>query len=178
MKQEEIKKLLPDMFMQTATKGNPLTAILDVMEMLHTKTEHTLEHLDAVFDPMRTDEQFVPFLSGWVDMDWLFKSHEINAGYKQTTISTDHLRKLISLAWYLSKWRGSARGLKLFLETATGVEGFSIDEKIKDENNRLIPYHIDVRIPRLAEDKLHLIERIIENEKPAYVTYNTVINDK
>lgn len=171
MNQNDIKKILPGMFRQAAVKGSPLDAVLSVMELLHEKTEGILQNLDAVFDPLRTDDRFVPFLSTWVDLDWIFKSEGSETDFDLNAIGTDPFRTLVSLAWYLSKWRGSAKGLILFLETATGVEGFSIHENIKDENGRAIPFHIEISVPDAAADKRHLIERIIENEKPAYVTY-------
>jgi len=172
MNQNDIKKILPGMFRQAAVKGSPLDAVFSVMEALHEKTEATLQNLDAVFDPLRTDDRFVPFLSTWVDLDWICKSGgAADTEFEKTALETDRFRTLIALAWYLSKWRGSAKGLILFLETATGVEGFSIHENIKDENGRAIPFHIEIAVPDAAADKRHLIERIIENEKPAYVTY-------
>ena len=39
------------------------------------------------------------------------------------------LRELIAAAAQLSQWRGTAQGLQRFLETATGIEGFELDEE-------------------------------------------------
>jgi phage tail-like protein len=170
MNQDGIKTLLPSMFRQAAGIGSPLSSIFGVMEGLHETTEDILGSLHAVFDPLRTPEQFVPFLAKWVDLDWI-------TGEGSFPMDTGRFRELIAIAWYLSQWRGSARGLLLFLETATGVQGFSIRENLTDGKGKVIPFHIEVAVPAEASPQLHLIERIIENEKPAYVTYAVSIID-
>ena len=82
------------------------------------------------------------------------------------------LRELVAAAAYLSKWRGTMRGLTLFLETATGAPGFEINENVPDSDGSLRPYHIRVRAPEGVVSHRRLIEMIIEQEKPAYVTYD------
>lgn len=177
MKTTEIKKILPSQFRQGMKKGSPLDAIVNVMANLHIKTEETLADLDRFFAPIRTDESFVPFLAQWVDLDWVYRINGTNSGPDRALISTDNVRELISLAWYLSKWRGSAKGLILFLETATGIDGFSVNDTPSDEDGRIIPFHMEITVPGSAASKRNLIERIIDNEKPAYVTYTLVITD-
>lgn len=178
MKHENIKKILPDMFREAVSRQSPLDAIVGVMEALHQPTETMLREIDAVFDPLRTGEAFVWYLAGWVDLDWIYKQNESDAGGLKAAINTEDFRKLISLAWYLSKWRGTAEGLKLFLETATDVDGFAINENPQDNNGRVIPFHVEITVPDAAADRLHLVERIIENEKPAYVTYTMISKNK
>jgi hypothetical protein len=78
---------------------------------------------------------------------------------------------LLAAAAYLSQWRGTARGLILFLEIATGTRGFEISEQIAGPDGRPQPFHIRIRAPEAVRLHRVLIERIIESEKPAYVTY-------
>ena len=59
-----------------------------------------------------------------------------------------------------------------FLEVATGVAGFVIDEQVLDEEGRARPFHLWVHAPRAAEPYTALVTRIVEQEKPAYVTYD------
>ncbi len=82
-----------------------------------------------------------------------------------------YLRELVAAATYLARWRGTAKGLIAFLETVTGVQGFAIDEHVLDGNGRFRPFHIRINIPEAARTYHQLIERIVELEKPAYVTY-------
>ena len=63
-------------------------------------------------------------------------------------------------------------GLQLFLETASGEKGFKINENVVSENGDAIPFHIQITAPEATKKYETLIERIIEQEKPAYVTYN------
>ena len=78
---------------------------------------------------------------------------------------------MIAASAFLSKWRGTAKGLLCFLETATGCQGFEIDETVRDANGQIKPFHLLIRAPAETARYRVLIERIIEMEKPAYVTY-------
>jgi len=42
------------------------------MEALQAPDEAVLERLDAIFDPRRTTDEFVPFLAYWADLTRLF----------------------------------------------------------------------------------------------------------
>jgi len=66
MKRNAIRHLLPGIFQRTVLPGNPITALLEVMEKLHEPSEQILQNLDATFDPRRTPDSFVPFLARWV----------------------------------------------------------------------------------------------------------------
>ncbi|HVR84197.1 MAG TPA: hypothetical protein VMU54_07800, partial [Planctomycetota bacterium] len=81
------------------------------------------------------------------------------------------LRELVAGAAYLSQWRGTWRGLGRFLEIATGVSGFTVEESVAGTDGELIPFHIRIGVPRNARVHRTLIERIITLEKPAYVTF-------
>jgi hypothetical protein len=78
---------------------------------------------------------------------------------------------LIARAAYLSQWRGTRKGLIAFLETATGASGFELDERVNDAAGQPRAFHMRVRAPHALEVHRALIERIIESERPAYVTY-------
>ncbi|MEO8394645.1 MAG: phage tail protein, partial [Chloroflexota bacterium] len=86
-----------------------------------------------------------------------------------------HLRELVSAAVFLSRWRGTAKALITFLETATGITGFTIDERVLDDEGQAIPFHIRVNAPQASAAYRVLIENIINKEKPAYVTYELQI---
>lgn len=175
MRLSEIRQLLPGVFQQTISEGNPLLSLLEVMEQLHAPSEAVLAQLDAVFDPRRTPDEFVPFLAVWVDLDRLFDIPPTGKPQPLTrspiTSGLGHLRELIANAAYLSRWRGTKKGLLLFLQTATGARDFDIEEQVVGANGRPRPFHIRVSAPAETVGHRALIERIIELEKPAYVTY-------
>ena len=182
MKRHEIESLLPSVVQRSIRPFSPLSAILDVMEALLRPSVEAMSRLDAAFDPRRTADDFVPFLARWVDMDRLFpevRKEEERIVWSQSTISTGlgRLRELVASAAYISRWRGTTKGLHRFLLTATGQQDFEIKENV-DRDGRSKLFHLLIVTP--ASMHLHkvLIERIIESEKPAYVTYDLVIKSE
>ena len=174
MKQSEIAQLLPGIFQRTLHAGGPLSAVLGVMEALHAPSEAVLDRVHAVFDPYETPDPFVPFLAGWLDLEQLL----VQSAGQQTVRNASplasglgRLRELIVAAAYLSQWRGTAQGLLRFLETATGYRGFEIDERVPGPGGQPRPFHLHIRAPGETLPYQVLIRRIIELEKPAYVTY-------
>lgn len=176
MRQGEIERLLPGVFRRTLRSGGPLSTLLEVMELLHRPSEEILEKVQTTFMPYRAPDRFVPYLARWVDLGRFFQGPtsnqpEANESLSRLSIGPGNLRELIAAAAYLSQWRGTSRGLLLFLETATGVQGFEIDEQVPDAEGLPRPFHILVRAPGSTETHRALIERIVDQEKPAYVTY-------
>jgi phage tail-like protein len=159
MRSPEIERLLPGVFQRTVQPESPLAALLEVMEALHAPSEEVLSHLEAHFDPRRAPDRFVPFLARWVGMDL------------PVTTGLGRLRELVAAAVEISRWRGTARGLLLFLTTATGRTDFAVDEQVLGPDGRPRPFHVRVRAPAEVSAHRLLLERIIEREKPAYVTY-------
>ncbi len=179
MKRSEIEQLLPRVYQSALSEQGPLVALLAVMEELHAPAEALLAGIENTFSPYRTPESFVPYLSQWVDLDRFFRvGGRESAGPDATVdaLSTGNgrLRELMAAAAYLSQWRGTQQGLRRFLETATGVSGFELDEQVRDSEGMPRPYHIRVSAPQACARHRALIERIVEQEKPAYVTYELV----
>ena len=74
-----IARLLPGIFqsaLHPAAAGivepdRRLAALLGVMESLQAPVEDVLDGLHHHVDPRRAPPRFVPYLAGWVDLDWL-----------------------------------------------------------------------------------------------------------
>jgi len=182
MKRSEIELLLPEIFQRTLppvrTEANPLSSFLDVMEDLHMPDEAILASLDSYFDPYHAPDLFVAYLAGWVDLGdlWIENPQEFTPKtLPRFPSGVGHLRELVAAAVFLSRWRGTKKALILFLETATGATGFTIDERVLDDTGQPIPFHIRVTAPKAAAIFRVLIENIIRKEKPAYVTYELQI---
>lgn len=180
MKQSEIKQLLPEIFQRTVRSGGPLHTLLAVMEDQHAPSESILEELEKYFDPYRTPERFVPYLARWVDLDRLLPESvdDDEAGPPHFPSGLGRLRELIAAAAFLSKWRGTRRGLRAFLETATGLDGFQIRENVAEGNGEAVPYHLDIQAPPEAASYRDLLQQIVEMEKPAYVTYELKFEER
>lgn len=179
MKQNEIARLLPAIFQQTIQPGTPLYALLKVMEALPELDETVLNRLEMFFNPYQAPDSFVPFLASWVDMEWVLLENatEFSALTPPLPSGMGRLRELVARATFLAQWRGTARGLLSFLETACGVQGFRIDERVPGPDGRPRPFHIAVHAPPEAAIYQALLKRIIEAEKPAYVTYELIIQE-
>jgi len=174
MKRAEIEQLLPVVFQRTLRPGGPLDALLDVMEALHAPSAAILARLHTFFDPYQTPDAFVPFLARWVDLDPLLSrppEETLRQPGPPWPSGTGRLRESIAAAAYLSKWRGTARGLRRFLTITTGIEGWEIDEQVPGPDGRPRPFHLRVRGPASAERYRTMVDRIVRWEKPAYATY-------
>ena len=158
MRRDEIQRLLPGVFQAAAGEGTPLAALLGLMEWLHGPTEARLARVDRILDPRRAPEDFVPFLARWVDLD------------PDLAMGPDRLRVLVALGAELSRWRGTARGLTAFLEAATGMTGFRVDDAVRDARGRIMPFHLRVTAPAALRPYHEQLEAIVLREKPAYVT--------
>src|SRR3954470_10048359 len=141
MKRTAIESLLPGIIRRTLVPGNPASGFLDVMEQLHAPSEAVLDSLATSFDPRRTRAEFVPLLARWVNLDRI-----LDDGSRRSAIRIEpgRIRELTAIAARLSRWRGTCRGLLLFLETATGTRGFAIDEQVPARNGAIRPFHIRV----------------------------------
>ena len=184
MDRESIARLLPGVF-QTALHpiaagvvepDRRLSATLGVMETLHEPVETVLRDLDHYLDPRLARPDFVPYLAGWVDLDWLLVAapSEPLATTPSLASGLGTLRELVAAAAELARWRGTARGLLRFLDTATGTPGFAIEENVSGDERSPRPFHLRIVAPAEAAVYRPLIERVIVAEKPAYATYELV----
>jgi phage tail-like protein len=159
LKAEAIRYLLPGVFQRTLHPGRPLAALLEVMEAMHAPAEDALEHFDAILDPWRTPDAFVPMLARWVDLQRIFERPLQGKDPMLDQLmptGLGRLRALIEAAAYLSQWRGTRKGLLLFLQIATGFAGYEIDEQVPGGLDlHLMSSVKDARdIPRVGEDQI------------------------
>ena len=179
MNPHDISGLLPQVFQQTLREGGPLDALLEVMGALHEPVEAVLADLSGFFNPHTAPDGFVPYLACWMDLDRFFPLYcAQTAAYQRSadpiSPGMGRLRELIAAAAFLSQWRGTAKGLQRFLEVATGIEGFELLEN-RDRRGNARPFHLCIVLPEEAAPHRALIERIVEQEKPAYVSYDLEI---
>jgi phage tail-like protein len=178
MKLSEIEHLLPWIIQRTIQQPdedpyNPLFGLLGVMEQMHEPAEADLASLHNYFNPYLAPDRFVTFLAAMVDLQRILN----DGSNRAIDLPVGHLRELIAISLRLSKMRGTKQGLVLFLETATGVAGFQIAELEFDATGQPIPFHIRVQVPAQTPIRYRaLIERIVEQEKPAYVTHTIVFD--
>jgi phage tail-like protein len=158
---------------------------LKIFEQTFEPAVQALDVLWAYLDPLTAPQTILPFLAHWVawpmDPRW---SHQ-----KQ--------RRLIRQALEIYRWRGTRRGLRLYIHLYTDLP---LDDHIPQEADKHIaieevfgdgfvlgathlghdslmgggrPYHFIVRLrpdPGFEVDE-KLVRHIIDQEKPAFCTY-------
>jgi phage tail-like protein len=163
---EDIEGLLPGNFRRAIRPEGPLPALLDVMAAMHAPAEAALAGLDRAFDCRRTAGDLVPYLARWVDLGPLLDRLRDELGEGEFPSGTGRLRDLVGLAAEFSRWRGTRRGLVAYLEVATGIRGFDVEEHADGR-----PFHLRCTAPPGAERHRALVQSVVEQEKPAYATY-------
>jgi phage tail-like protein len=170
MQRDAVERLLPTMFQLAARPGSPLDAALHVMADLHEPDEALLADIDAVFDPYRAPDEFVPWLTRWVGLEWLVADESIDADAVRPDLTDafppglGRLRDVVAAGSELAQRRGTEAGLRLFLSTATGLSGFVVTEP-PDR-----PFHLVVTAPAEAEPYAAVLRRIVAATKPVYTT--------
>jgi phage tail-like protein len=162
---------------------------LKIFEQSFEPAVQTFQTLWAYLDPLTAPEALLPFLAQWVG--W----------HNEATWSVAQQRSLIRRAMEIYRWRGTKRGLQLYLHLYTGLplqdptrsdlqqpiqihtasqQGFVLGET--DLGPMAIlgggkPLHFRVRLCPTRGQFLDetLVRSIIEQEKPAVCTYDLEI---
>lgn len=176
MRGSDIARLLPWVFQRTLAAGSPLDAMLASMEGLHAPADSALATLDSYFDPRRAPDAFVPYLSRWLALDWILirpAEHYYAPGGTDEPVQSGvgRLRELVAAATFLAQRRGTASGIVRFLELATGVRGFGVDEHIPGR-----PFFVAFTMPKAAQPYETMVRTIIETEKPAHLEYELSVS--
>jgi hypothetical protein len=150
------------------------------MEALHAPPEAVLARIDDYTDPLRAPDEFAAMLASWLDLDRYFDWTGGRKGMGQARYAAGlgQLRVLSTLAAHLMRWRGTRHALERFLLAATGVPGFAVEENPRDGDGSARPFHIRVLAPATARRFEDLVCRIVEAERPAYVTYEIAFSDQ
>jgi hypothetical protein len=175
---EQIADLLPGVLRRTRApaRDDLLSALLGEMASMLLGREQVLDALDAFYDPESAPPASLLFLAYWVDLEplvaagqppglgWLRREDWPEIVREGFPSGVERLRALVASAAGLIRRRGTPQGLQRFLETATGVPGFAVVESAEQ------PFHIYVDCPAEAQPFRAFVERIIEYQKPAYLT--------
>jgi phage tail-like protein len=176
---------LPDIYQEVDFVGR----FLKIFEQAFEPAVNTIDSLWAYIDPITAPQKLLPFLAHWVG--WRSESY----------VPLNRQRDLIRHAMQIYRWRGTRRGLRFYLHLATGLP---LDEHIELEEDKHIsitesfhrgfvlgeaklgidatlgggrPYHFSVRVRVEDLDQIseRLVRSVIEQEKPAFCTYDLAI---
>jgi phage tail-like protein len=169
---------------------------LKIFEQAFEPAVQTMDAMWANLDPLTAPKAMLPFLAYWV-------AWPLNKSW-----GLAQQRRLIKRALEMYRWRGTRKGLRLFLHLYTGLP---LDDDIPQEAEKHIsisdqfgrgfvlgserlgqgtvlgggrPFHFVVRLQALqplVPDKPppiseRLVRMIIDQEKPAFCTYELVIS--
>ena len=158
--------------------------LLNIFEQAFDPVVQTIDAMWAYLDPLTAPEALLPFLAHWVAWDI------------DNRWSLEVQRRLIRNAIALYRWHGTRHGLRLYLHLYTGLpldehlpeidkhisireifnDGFVLGPTRMGEDSMLgggRPYHfiIHLRIPESHHIDINLVREIIEQQKPAFSTY-------
>lgn len=163
MADEPLFDVLPEVF-QVATRTSPaLAALLVAADDMQRPIRNLLDSVEHVIDPLCTPQALVPYLSTWVDLDWLTLAGTDASAPPGDGIALHRQRDLIAISAELSARRGTAAGIATFLRIATGIDGWAI--RSDPDDCRLI-----VVAPPEAKSQLDVVRRIVAGIKPAHLT--------
>ncbi|MEM8638261.1 MAG: phage tail protein [Cyanobacteria bacterium P01_G01_bin.54] len=171
---------LPDVYREVDFVGR----FLKIFEQTFESNVQMLTNLWAYLSPQTAPEAMLPFLAHWV-------------GWSLTPqLSLQRQRQLIAKAVHLYRWRGTRRGLGYAIHLFTGLpweqtepdtpphieiqefggRGFMLGETRLGRDTTIgggRPYHFIVQVRPLPDEPLNLplITQVIEQEKPAFCTY-------
>ena len=172
MDRARIARYLPENYqLAAADERGALSAILAVMEGMHAPAERVLRSLDSFVDPYRASDPFVLMQASWLGLDRYFEwsGGSVGVGDARFAAGNDRLRLLIAELPSLVRSRGTRLALTRFLEVATGVPGFVIEDANDFGTTRT--FHLIVHVPKDAVPLIDLVRRIVAGERPAHATY-------
>lgn len=164
-------KFLPAIYRDDELTGQ----LLRIFESILSPIEHSIDNIASYFDPLMTPGHFITWLASWLDISLDSACPE----YRR--------RELIKSAAELYRWRGTRRGMAMYLSIYTGSEpeiyeyqpGLMLDDDTKmgmdaQLGGGLDWYHFTVVLPidkgsKIEENK---IRKIVESQKPAHSTYS------
>ena len=166
-----------------------ISRFLKIFEQAFEPAVQSMDLLWAYLDPLTAPRELLPFLAHWVA--WPIEPHW----------DLGQQRRLIRQAMEIYRWRGTRRGLRLYLHLYTDLP---LDEHLPQEADKHIsiqeifqagfilgstylgedcmigggrPYHfiVHLRPERGSPINEELVRYIIDQEKPAFCTYELYI---
>jgi phage tail-like protein len=173
MDQSHVVRFLPDIIRRTLSSRSPLEALVEAMVWTLDPVDLRLSGLDRYFDPFRAPTAMLPYLATWVDLGWL----AVRDSAEGEGIPPDRFRRLIAMAPFFAKRRGTRDGLETMLRVATGVPTIRVVDSAGDASVTA-PFHLVVQLPQSAASHRRLAELIVRYEKPAHLTHEIALVDQ
>ena len=181
-------KFLPALYQEV----DFINRFIQIFEQTFEPVVASVSNMWANLDPLTAPESLLPFLAHWVD--WPLDS----------LWDLPQQRRLIRRAMELYRWRGTRKGLRLYLHLYTGLP---LDDHLAHEVDKHIsitepfgqglvldaccigedavlgggkPYHFKVCLRPNTDHAIdtELVRHIIDHDKPAFCTYELTIEER
>jgi len=176
---ESWAEYLPDVYQQNPESYSFVERYLGIFQSIHEEMNQKIKQISRRFNPEVTEPKYLDCLAEWVGLQDKF------------LWNTKKLRYLIGNAAELYKWRGTVDYLKDILEIYIGSRPFIVEnhqiqpfmtdrnkkellERLYGDSSYIFTVIIDTKTGIDRKD-VPIIDRIIENEKPAHMESNLVI---
>ncbi|HMQ33031.1 MAG TPA: phage tail protein I [Chloroflexaceae bacterium] len=162
---EDYLALLPPIYHDDRFMRQLLLIFKSVLDPL----DRQIAQIYHYFDPRTAPEQLLPWLAAWVDLALDERWPEARR------------RELIGAASTLYRWRGTRRGLSDYLRIYTGVTPRIVEQGQERRGEPAVAPHtfrVIIELPDPAAVDRALVERIIEQEKPAHAAYELELKTK
>jgi len=180
-------QFLPRIYQQSATEGSFLRGFLYVVQNIMDGVSRRVDNIHQLFDPRSTDEEFLPWLAGWLAIS-------LNSEWSEL-----QTRKMLLAATRLFPYRGTSYCIREFVRIYSGCEveinendwpfkGFrigvhstiGIDTVILPAMNlsHCFVVKLDRAASEVSEEEIIRIHRIIQSQKPAHTSYFLSFSDE
>jgi phage tail-like protein len=171
---------LPQVFQKADRDGGHfLREFLWIFDHIAADIQRKLDGIHTCFDPREAPPEFLDWLASWVALT-------LDQGWPE-----ERKRKLIRKAIEIYEWRGTVRGLKIFLSIFTGVEpkllenrfpykGFRVGQVRIGLDSIVLPQvnlshcfvvEVPSRYTDITNENILKIHDIIRMEKPVHTMY-------
>lgn len=165
LERRDLVELLPEVMRLADLPGSPFAATLDAMHDLLAPTMARIETVDMWFDPLTAPPAALPLLATWLD---LAVAAEVTVACHDDEAARDRaLRRLVIAGHDLVRLRGTRQGLERLLRIVTSMDHFTLDD-----GAATAPFHLAVVAPQAVADRAGALRRLIEHERPVYVTWS------
>ncbi len=168
-------------YLPSLYQENPfLSNFLWIFQHMQYEQIQIMDSLHTYFIPEEAPVPFLYWMAGWFGMD-----------PGKTGYSDDTIRALLQKGLSLFQWRGTSRGLSMYLKIITGLEPEifentfpqrdfvvlgerSVNDVIRNHTDSSVPYftvHFPIGIQEFNQAEKSRIATIVEQEKPVHSMY-------
>jgi phage tail-like protein len=155
---------LPAIYRKDLRSSHLLARFLSTYESLYRDVEDRIAHLRELFDPFAVSADLLPWLAGWLALDW-------NPEWTEQA-----QRQAIAQAFDRDAWSGTPRGIRQAIKQYTGVDAF-IEEPLLNAAWWMLPDSEGDQTQGHATSLLGVTSMLVPAEAQGAVVGTTAVLD-